>query len=927
MAARYAIIYLALFCQAIRTAIVINEVMHDAKQGSDYEYVELYNNGTSVVDISSWSFSKGITFTFPAGSTISANDYVVVVGDRIAFLSAYGNYVDSSKIFGPYTGKLDNIGENVELSNSAGVSVHGFKYSNTWTPLSNAVGSSLELKCHSADPKLKSSWAASPAPIDTDKLTEFGGSPGRANSWTACPPSVLSVPNILVTEIMFQPYKEQHRVDRHEFIEFLNGEEFLVDLSGYRLVSSNSRTDGLRFTFPANSVVPAQSYFLVVKDKAAFLAVYNVSSVPVFGDYQGELKNGGDEVYLVDTNGLVVTEVAYDDKFPWPAAARNMGTVQYKGHSLERVSLAVLPTKTYNWIAQPNPTPGRKNIADAPSISYPTVTELAVAQFGNITEFLGPLTQTVVTVKVSPNDTYTGVQIRFFIDDIEAENEQTTTGQFTKAGDNIWKYTFAGFPGNTIVRFVILVASNGQPTRQISPRSNDPYTTHNFFISPASSKDSATPDYHIFIQTSRWSQLWYNLNNATPGGIYDDGVQGCCFPNLKWNAEEQAVLAYKGQVYDVAARYQGSAYNRFRGSSFDSWFNPPAHPNPLLALSWKIKLPDYIKIDSKSELFFIKQRDEGCSFITAHATYALSRQLGLFSPIPRFARIFVNGQYYNYAQDQEYYSSDLIEKYIEDVYDVQCKDQTSEQVGILYKANGFGECSGPIGSSSESYQWPVTCPNKVYSTLERTQEAYSLDTHKSWAGHEEIVMLSDILGGGPNSMDFSDPMPAESKAWLEQTFDVNLMLNYLVLVNWAGAWDDLTTNHMLYKRLTDGKWHMAVWDTDNYFGREPPCLGKPSCSLYLGEYGQEVGQWQVNGSGNSLKDAFIKAFRPQLQERYRLLSKSVLSVANVNAAFDAAAAAISVPDILASQTGKWDPNCVAGLKSWHAQRHAFVQHA
>jgi hypothetical protein len=40
----------------------------------------------------------------------------------------------------------------------------------------------------------------------------------------------------------------------------------------------------------------------------------------------------------------------------------------------------------------------------------------------------------------------------------------------------------------------------------------------------------------------------------------------------------------------------------------------------------------------------------------------------------------------------------------------------------------------------------------------------------------------------------------------------------MALVDWAGIWDDINGNHMLYRRVTDGQWHQTLWDMDALFG-------------------------------------------------------------------------------------------------------------
>lgn len=74
----------------------------------------------------------------------------------------------------------------------------------------------------------------------------------------------------------------------------------------------------MSFTFPANSVVNAKSFFLLVKNVTAFNAIYTVPGVTTFGGYSGELGNGGDRLALFDSNGIQVEEMDFNDEFPWP---------------------------------------------------------------------------------------------------------------------------------------------------------------------------------------------------------------------------------------------------------------------------------------------------------------------------------------------------------------------------------------------------------------------------------------------------------------------------------------------------------------------------------------------------------------------------------------------------------------------------------
>jgi hypothetical protein len=109
--------------------VVITEVMYywdTANPDNDVnEYIELYNIKNYPVNLwvpdpcgpgdVNWAIKKGIEYEFPYHTTIPAHGYIVVVKNKTAFSTTYP-LVPPSIIFGPFSGKLSNEGENVELS-------------------------------------------------------------------------------------------------------------------------------------------------------------------------------------------------------------------------------------------------------------------------------------------------------------------------------------------------------------------------------------------------------------------------------------------------------------------------------------------------------------------------------------------------------------------------------------------------------------------------------------------------------------------------------------------------------------------------------------------------------------------------------------------------------------------------------------------
>ena len=97
--------------------IVINEIMYQhATREEQFEYVELYNSGTSTVPLAGWAFNDGIDYTFPAGATMGPGSYVVVAKDPNFLAAVYDNLVIGTNLFGPYEGNLNDHSERIRLS-------------------------------------------------------------------------------------------------------------------------------------------------------------------------------------------------------------------------------------------------------------------------------------------------------------------------------------------------------------------------------------------------------------------------------------------------------------------------------------------------------------------------------------------------------------------------------------------------------------------------------------------------------------------------------------------------------------------------------------------------------------------------------------------------------------------------------------------
>jgi hypothetical protein len=159
------------------TDIIINEIMyHPPLQLDDLQYVELFNRGDTTVDLSEWSFTKGIQFIFPPDTRLASGAYLVICRNSKTFVSNYGTDIP---MLGDFSGRLSHRGEKLELSNAAQKVIEAVKYSDhaPWPFGPDGHSASLERICPFVSGKDPGNWAGSLLPA----IERPAGSPGRKN--------------------------------------------------------------------------------------------------------------------------------------------------------------------------------------------------------------------------------------------------------------------------------------------------------------------------------------------------------------------------------------------------------------------------------------------------------------------------------------------------------------------------------------------------------------------------------------------------------------------------------------------------------------------------------------------------------------------------------------------------------------------------
>jgi len=171
--------------------VVIGEIMYrppdigGTSDNSDDEYLELLNITANPVPLfdagvptNTWRLRGGVDYDFPTNLTLTAGEYVLLVNFNptnaamtSAFRAKYG-VAPGVRLFGPYSGKLDNSGDDVELKKPTtpvlGITPYvrmdkvDYRDSAPWPGGADGFGLSLQRRASNAYGNDPASWVAAP---------------------------------------------------------------------------------------------------------------------------------------------------------------------------------------------------------------------------------------------------------------------------------------------------------------------------------------------------------------------------------------------------------------------------------------------------------------------------------------------------------------------------------------------------------------------------------------------------------------------------------------------------------------------------------------------------------------------------------------------------------------------------------------------
>ncbi|MCB0653446.1 MAG: lamin tail domain-containing protein [Saprospiraceae bacterium] len=237
--------------------IVINEInYHSAADLDSKDWVEFYNSNGSQVNIGNWSFSDdndANLFTFPAGTTIPGNGYLVLVRNIDSFALIFPDVIN---YVGEFDFGLNNGGELLRLFNASGTvvdTVH-FDDEDPWPTDPDGLGATLQLLNPSLDNALAGSWFSAP------------GTPGAPNT-----PNIIEDPNFSFgLEIFPNPFTSPALIRINSSNMDVNGDLVIYNSQG-AMIKTIPWNGGHQMLLDVPDL-PGGLYTLVLKQKDRFAA-------------------------------------------------------------------------------------------------------------------------------------------------------------------------------------------------------------------------------------------------------------------------------------------------------------------------------------------------------------------------------------------------------------------------------------------------------------------------------------------------------------------------------------------------------------------------------------------------------------------------------------------------------------------------------
>lgn len=285
--------------------VVINEIsFSDAGTVDSLEFIELYNYGSSPVNLGGFYLTTGVKFTFPP-VTIGANDYVVVGLDS----ARLNQYLNTGNALQWRVGDLANTGDTLKFYMPNGTLLDSvlFTANNPWP--NGGDTASIEFCRPDVDNANGVNWNVATNIAGTYNGANYYATPGSASGCNL----FESLNQLVITEISYN----NPGTDSLEFVEIFNNSQDTVDLFG---VTVNGN---ISYAFSSGDSIFPGEYIVLTQSPANMQAVFGLNNTLLWNS--GNLVNTTGTVFITDGLGGMIDSVTYGNAYPWPQPANGLG--------------------------------------------------------------------------------------------------------------------------------------------------------------------------------------------------------------------------------------------------------------------------------------------------------------------------------------------------------------------------------------------------------------------------------------------------------------------------------------------------------------------------------------------------------------------------------------------------------------------------
>jgi len=852
--------------------VVINEIMYKPISGNDDDqYVELYNQGTNMVNLGGWQFTSGITFQFPASTLLYPGGYLVVARNLTNLLARYPNLSQGNTV-GNFAGKLPHKGGRLALAEPDSVVITigsggsttvpvlvvedevTYEVGGRWGQWANGGGSSLELVHPNTNHRLAFNWA------DSDETAK--------SAWTN-----LEVTGLLDNGANYNGGK----IDLVQVGLLDVGECLLDNLELHSGASALNLIQNGDFESGASGWVMQGDHSRSSIETAAGLGGYQ-SAASLHIRSSDSLWLGANSVEGTLTNNTL--------------APGKIATLRVKGRWLKG-SPEVLMRLHGNWLelAKPLPVPsnlGTPGLANSRALERPAPAIFEVkhsppippagspiwvtARFHDFHAFT-PTLRYRIDSGVNPHPSYTEIVMR--------DDGGEASGDAVKR-DGIYTATIPAQPAGTVIAFIVVARDN---SGSIAFFPEDLQDNSGLPRECVVMVGDATPagsfgHYHVWL-TANWLDRWAS------------------FPAMSNESNDATFVDGGGRiVYDMVGRFAGSPYHPYSGSPVTTLggmhWNFPDDDRMLGATSFnKQHVPGNGPLDDNT-----LQREQTC--------YWMARQLGLPWDYRRFYILYVNGNRHGpLMEDSQTPGADMLKEYF-----------PNDNNGFLYKNHVWFE----FDANGVLFNGFAGCTFNRFTTVVGGARVPKIPSYRwnYWIRQypDSPNNLTNVIAL-VNTANLSTASPAYY-ATMEALVDTEEYMRMSAIEHATGDWDSFITqsswNMYSYKPLY-GKWTLIKWDWNIELGSS-------------GSWGPDGNNLFSLSSGDPRMIAFqtYAPYQRAYLRAFKQIAEGPMNNANIDPILDAKYAAFAANGLAASPFNVQEPGA-AGLKSWIKTMHASLTSA